>query len=85
MHLQDLLAAHNVRIRHDDLAVETAGAQKRRVQNVRSVGRGDDDDALIGLETIHLDKQLVQRLLTLVIAAAKAGAAMATPPRRSHR
>ena len=40
------------------------------------VGGGDQDDALVGLEAVHLDEHLVQRLLALVVAAAQAGAAM---------
>ena len=76
VHLEDLLAADDVRVRHDDLAVEPAGTQQRRVEHVRAVGRGDQDDALVRLEAVHLDEQLVQRLLALVIAAAEAGAAM---------
>ena len=39
---------------------------------------GDDDHAFIGLEPVHLDEQLVERLFALVIAAAEARAAMAT-------
>ena len=75
--LEDALAADDVGIRHDDLAVETAGTQQRRVEHVGAVGRGDEDDALVRLEAVHLDEQLVQRLLALVVAAAEAGAAMA--------
>jgi len=70
MDLEDLLAPANVGVGHHDLAVEPAGAQQRRVQHVGPVGRGDQDDALIGLEAVHLDQELVQRLLALVIAAA---------------
>ena len=77
MHLQDLLAAHHVRIRHDHLPVEAARAQQRRVEHVGPVGGGDQDDAFVGLEAVHLDQQLVERLLALVVAAAEAGAAMA--------
>ena len=75
--LEDLLAAEDVGIGHHDLAVEAAGAQQRRIEHVGPVGRGDQDDALIGLEPVHLDQQLVQRLLALIVAAAEAGAAMA--------
>ena len=53
------------------------GRSKRRIEHVGAVGRGDEDDALVRLEAIHLDEQLVQRLLALVVAAAQAGAAMA--------
>ena len=74
---EDLLAAVDVGARHDDLAVEAARAQQRRIEHVGPVGRGDDDDAFVGLEAVHLDQQLVQRLLALVIAVAEAGAAMA--------
>jgi hypothetical protein len=64
-------------IRHHDLAVEAAGTQQRRIEHVGTVGGGDQDDAFVGFEAVHLDQQLVQRLLALVIAAAEAGAAMA--------
>jgi hypothetical protein len=35
---------------------------------------GDQDHALVGLKAVHLDQQLVQRLLAFVIAAAEPGA-----------
>ena len=53
------------------------GTQQRGVEHVGPVGRGDDDDAFVLLEAIHLDQQLVERLLALVVAAAEARAAMA--------
>ena len=77
VHLQDLLAADHVRIRHHDLTVEAARTQQRRIEHVGTVGGGDQDDAFVGLEAVHLDQQLVERLLALVVAAAEAGAAMA--------
>ena len=77
VHAQDLLAALHVRPRHDDLAVEAAGPQQRGVEHVGPVGGRDQDHALVGLEAVHLDEELVQRLLALVVAAAEAGAAMA--------
>ena len=75
--VQDLLAPVDIGARHHDLAVEAARAEQGRVEHVGPVGRGDDDDALIRLEAVHLDEQLVQGLLALVIAVAEAGAAMA--------
>jgi hypothetical protein len=77
VHPQDPLAAVDVRIGHHDLAVEAAGTQQRRVQHVGPVGGRDEDDALVRLEAVHLDQQLVQRLLALVVAAAQARAAVA--------
>ena len=57
VHFQDLLAADDVGTRHHHLAVETAGPEQRGIEHVGTVGRGDEDDALIGLEAVHLDQQ----------------------------
>ena len=73
---ENALAALHVRTVDDDAAVEAAGTQQRRVEDVGTVGRGDQDDAFVALEAVHLDEQLVQRLLALVVAAAQAGATM---------
>ncbi len=78
MYFEYFLAALDVGIVHDDLPVETAGAQQRRVEYILAVGRREHDDSLVGLETVHLDEQLVQCLLALVVAAAKTAAAV--PP-----
>ena len=77
VHLEDLRAALAVGAVDHDLAVEAAGAQQRRVEDVRPVGGGDEDDVVLHLEAVHLDEQLVERLLALVVAAAQAGAAVA--------
>ena len=77
VHAQNLFAATDVRVRHHHLTVETARTQQGRVEHVGPVGGGHQDDALVGLEAVHLDQQLVQGLLALVVAAAEAGAAMA--------
>ena len=70
-------AAVDVRAVDHHAAVEAAGAQQRRIEHVGPVGGGDQDHALVGLEAVHLDQQLVERLLALVVAAAEAGAAVA--------
>ena len=75
--LEDRPALRELGQRHDDLAVEAAGAQQRRVEDVGPVGGGHDDDALGRLEAVHLRQHLVERLLALVVAAAEAGAALA--------
>ena len=76
MDAQDFLAAKHVRVRHHDLAVETAGTQQGGIEHVGTVRRRDDDDALVGFEAIHLDEQLIERLLALIVTAAQTGAAM---------
>ena len=73
---EDPFAALDVRTVDDNAAVEAARAQQRRVEHVRPVGGSDEDDAFVRLEAVHLDEQLIQRLLALVMAAAEAGAAM---------
>ena len=77
VHLEDRLALARLRQRHHDLAVEAAGAQQRRVEDVGPVGGGHDHDALGGLEAVHLGEHLVERLLALVVATTEAGAALA--------
>jgi hypothetical protein len=74
---QDAFAALDVGTVDDDAAVEAAGPQQRRIEHVGPVGGRDEDDALVRLEAVHLDEQLVERLLALVVPAAEPGAAMA--------
>src|SRR5205814_9801697 len=50
---------------------------RSRVQHVRPVGGRDDDDVSVGVEAVHLDQQLVEGLLALVVTAAEAGATLA--------
>ena len=77
MHLEDGAAAADVGAIERDVAVEATGPQQRRVEDVGTVGGGDDDDVGGGLEAVHLDQQLVEGLLALVVAAAQAGATLA--------
>ena len=73
---QYLFAALDVGVGHLDLPVEPPGPQQRRVQHVFAVRGGDDDHALVDLEPVHFDQQLVQRLFALVVATAITGATM---------
>ena len=75
--LQDRLAAVDVGLVQHHLAIEAAGAQQRRVQDVGPVGGSQDDDVDVAVEAVHLHQNLVQGLLALVVRAAQAGAAMA--------
>ena len=73
MYLQDLHTALQIRFFHDDTTVKTSGSQKCLIQYLRPVGRCQQDDPALGIKTVHLGKQLVQCLLTLIIAAAVLG------------
>ena len=55
---------------------KAAGPQQRRIEHVGPVGRRHDDDFLIGLEPVHFDEHLVQRLLALVVRTAQAREAL---------
>src|SRR6266576_871067 len=74
---QDLLPALHVGHVHHDLPVEPARAQQRGVEDVRPVGGGEQDHAVVRLEAVHLDEQLIQRLLALVVPPAEPRAAVA--------
>ena len=78
MDFQDLDPALDIRAGHDDLAIEAARTQQRRVEHVGTVGRRDNDDPLVRFEPVHLDQQLVERLFALVVTIAEAGTAMTT-------
>ena len=81
VHAQDLLATLEVGAVHDHLTVEAPGPDQCGVEHVGAVRGGHDDDALAGVEPVHLDQQLVQGLLALVVraqaGATGAGAALA--------
>ena len=53
------------------------GRSKGRVKNIRAVGGGDEDDALVGLKAVHFHQKLIEGLFPLVVTAAQAGAAVA--------
>ena len=52
--LEDGQALFEVGQGNHDLTVESARAQERRVEDVGTVGGGDDDDALGRFEAVHL-------------------------------
>ena len=81
---ENLLATLDVGRADGHLTIEAAGTQQRRIENVGAVGRRDDDDALIGREAVHLDEQLVERLLALFMAE-RVAAAGCGRPRRARR
>ena len=76
VNLEYFLASVDIRVVYRDLAVKASGTQQRRVEYIRTVGRRDDDDSLVAAEAVHLDEQLVQCLLALVVTAAESGSAV---------
>ena len=76
MHAKDRLPAFEIGAVDHDLPVEPPGPQQRRVEDVRPVRRRHEDHGGALVESVHLDEQLVQRLLALVVPAAEPGAAL---------
>ena len=69
VYLQNGLAPQQVGQLHGYTAVETTGSGQGRIKGFGTVGGGQNDDAGVALEAVHLGEQLVQRLLALVVAA----------------
>lgn len=59
MYFQNFLASLHIRTVYRNLTVKSSRSQQGRIQYVRTVGRGYDDNALIGPKSIHFNKQLV--------------------------
>src|SRR5450755_1541766 len=78
MHLQNLQATTDVGLVQHDAAIETTRTQQRLIEHIGTIGRGYDHDVRLLIKTIHLDEELVQRLLALVIAARTGIATLAT-------
>ena len=67
----------DIRKIHNDLAIKASGTQQSRVQHIRPVGGGHEDNTFSGVKAIHLYQKLVEGLFTLIVSAAYACAAMA--------
>ena len=77
MHFDDLFTSLDIRQSDDDLSVKSARSEQRRVQNVRTVGRRQNDDAGILREAVHFNQQLIERLFSFIMTAADARTALA--------
>ena len=78
VHFQNLFAALEVGQLHRHAAVKASGTGQGRVQRIRAVGGRQNDDAGVALKAVHLGEQLVQSLLTLVVATEIAAVALLT-------
>ena len=73
MNFEDRLSPLDVGKIDVDLPVKPSGTKQSTVEDIRTVGRRHDDNALVGLKAIHLDKDLVQGLFTLIMSATEPG------------
>lgn len=66
---------------HSNLPVKAARPQEGRVQHIWTVGGSKDDDARVAFKAIHLRKELVDGLLSLIIATSHTCTAQEHPSR----
>ena len=76
MNAQNCFSANEVGIVDGDLTVKSTGTQKRRVKDIGAVGCCHNDNAFVVTETVHFNEQLVERLLSFIVSAAKASASV---------
>jgi hypothetical protein len=69
MDVENLPAALLVGAIDQHLAVETTGSQQRRIEDFRTVGGSQQNDAGSGVEAVEFGEELIERLLLLVDAA----------------
>jgi hypothetical protein len=79
MDFEYCLAAGFVRRADGHLAVETARTHQCRVENLGAVRRREHDYTLAATEPVHFGEDLVERLLTLVVASKPRAAPSRTP------
>ena len=76
MNFQNAFAPAHVGPRYNDSSIKPTGPQQRRIEDVRPVGGGDENDVVLHLEAVHLDQELVERLLALVVTATESSASV---------
>ena len=76
MHLQNGFPSLDIRIAHYDLPVKPTRTHQRRIQDISSVGCGNDNHIVFSGKAVHFHQQLVQGLFPFVMAAADSGTAV---------
>ena len=75
---QNFFPAFNIGEINRDLAIESAGAEQRRIKDIGPVGSRDNDDTFLGIESVHLHEERIECLLALIMTAANPVAAVPT-------
>ena len=82
---EDLETSAQIGPRHDNTSIKTSRSQESGVEHIGPVRRGDQDDPLVTLETVHLHQKLIEGLLALVVARHPCPRPDVSPRRRSRR
>ncbi len=72
MDLQDFRPAFEVRAIDHHLPVKASRSQQGRIEYIRAIGRGDQDDSFGCVEAIHFHKQLIERLFPFIMSTTEA-------------
>ena len=75
VHIKDLASSLDVGSSYSDLPVKTTRSHDRGIEDIHTVCGREDYDPLIDSEPVHLNEQLVKRLLSFVMTAAHTGSA----------
>ena len=75
---QDGFAVADIWWVEDDAAVKAAWTEEGWVEDIGTVGGGDDDDAEIWFKAVHFYQDLVEGLFTFIVRTAHAGTTLAT-------
>src|SRR6266852_8980025 len=73
MDRQNRFASPDVGAVDDNPPIEPPRSQQRRIEHVWTVGRRDEDHALVRLESVHFDEELIERLLPFIVPAPEPG------------
>jgi len=76
MHFENSFAALDIRSIQHHAAVKTPRTEQRRVKNIWTVGGRNNDYIGVRIKPVHFNQNLVERLFTLVVAAAQACATL---------
>lgn len=73
MDFQYLFSSLYIRPAHHNFPVKPSWTQDSRIKDIHSVRGCHDNDTLVDAKSVHLHKELVQCLLSLIVTAAHAG------------
>ena len=76
MNLQNFRARLHVRETDANFAIKATGTQERRIEQIRSICRADENYTRVRSETVHLREELVECLFVLLRASRSSSGAL---------
>src|SRR5689334_1951786 len=78
MDSQNHLTPPHIGLTYDNPTIKTSGPQKSRIQNIGTIGGGNQNNALVSFKTIHFHKKLIKGLLPFIMASTQTSATVTT-------